>query len=297
MAINKALLVGINYTGTDHSLNGCIRDVLIIRDLLLKVGYSPNNILLLTDSNDSSYKPTCANILAGFAWLLSGSTVDKYKGGLSPTESKELKKALGVNAPVKNNISGYLPPGSHIYWHYSGHGSYLADQNSVKGADDMICPLDFSVDDGSNGITDTMMYEQLASKVPLNVYLITVLDACFSGSDFNLKWSFVDTSNGKGTYVLSKNCETNETVGDVTLLSGCTDQQTSADCKIAKNVYDGALTYALISVLQKNNYKMNEDKLLFAIQSFITSQGLSDQTPCITVGKYGDVRRPFHLLK
>jgi len=59
----KALLIGINYSGTANELGGCINDVRSEMRVLTNVfGFPQENVLLLTeDQNDSSKLPTCAN--------------------------------------------------------------------------------------------------------------------------------------------------------------------------------------------------------------------------------------------
>ena len=64
----KALLIGINYRGTNSALNGCINDVGNIHNFLKEEFKLQNNeIRILTE--DHSQKPTKNNILDGFDWL------------------------------------------------------------------------------------------------------------------------------------------------------------------------------------------------------------------------------------
>jgi hypothetical protein len=53
----KALLVGINYRNTESELNGCINDIINMKDVLItKFGYSIDDITVITD--DTEIKPT-----------------------------------------------------------------------------------------------------------------------------------------------------------------------------------------------------------------------------------------------
>ena len=56
-----ALIVGINYTGTENELSGCINDAKNMEEFLLKNGYNSEDITLLTD--DTQTTPTKENIL------------------------------------------------------------------------------------------------------------------------------------------------------------------------------------------------------------------------------------------
>lgn len=79
MPRKKALLIGINYTGSKHQLNGCINDAMNVREYLVReCGYSPDprDMVILTDAPANQGTPfyaTGANMLAAFNWLVSGN--------------------------------------------------------------------------------------------------------------------------------------------------------------------------------------------------------------------------------
>src|SRR5690242_11993178 len=105
-AIKYALLVGINYKGSQNELSGCINDVTDMRAALIQYfGYAPEHITLISD--DTDIKPTRANILAQLALLCSHADA------------------------------------SQVFFHYSGHGSYVRDTNHDEsdGRDECICPV------------------------------------------------------------------------------------------------------------------------------------------------------------
>ena len=116
MPRRKALLIGINYTGSPHQLNGCINDALNVRDYLVRDrGFSSDqrDMVMLTDSPQNKgtpYEPTQANMLAAFQWLV---TMNR--------------------------------PGDSLWLSYSGHGGQVRDPDGDRdsGFDDTICPLDF----------------------------------------------------------------------------------------------------------------------------------------------------------
>jgi hypothetical protein len=70
MPRRKALLIGINYFGTKHQLNGCINDAMNIRDYLVRDrGFSPqhHDMVMMTDAPESKgtpFEPTGANMMA-----------------------------------------------------------------------------------------------------------------------------------------------------------------------------------------------------------------------------------------
>jgi hypothetical protein len=79
MPRRKALLIGINYYGTKHQLNGCINDTMNIREYLVRDrGYNPApaDMVIMTDApqnRGTPYEPTGRNVMAAFHWLVTGN--------------------------------------------------------------------------------------------------------------------------------------------------------------------------------------------------------------------------------
>ena len=114
--MKKALLIGINYyTLEDKKLNGCINDIIDMRNVLIDAySYHMNNIIMLRDdSENSSYQPTRINIINHLKNLIN--------------ETEHLKE---------------------IWIHYSGHGSNIMNknrnnENNSEKEDQMIVPIDY----------------------------------------------------------------------------------------------------------------------------------------------------------
>ena len=91
----KALLIGINYIGSDGELSGCINDINDTKHILKSVyKYDDKDINMLSDEAD--IKPTKQNII------------------------KHLNKL--VDFSNEEDVS-------EIWVSYSGHGSYVRDRN------------------------------------------------------------------------------------------------------------------------------------------------------------------------
>lgn len=233
--MKRALLVGINYIGTPYRLSGCINDIINMEAFLTSIGYT-EFIKYSDDTTDPTKLPTRNNILIGFLNLL-----------------KDAKA------------------GDELWFHYSGHGTLQRDTNKdeVSGKDSCICPVDFQ---RTGFITDDIIRANLAVKVPAGVKLIIVLDACNSGTGADLRFKCDDLSYLKKSSKAPKVFNPNDwlikqtitelknyslTSGDVFLISGCTDTQTSADAYI-QNKWTGALTYCFLVLLKSNpNYVWN----------------------------------------
>jgi hypothetical protein len=140
----KALLVGINKYPAPNVLRGCINDVNAMRDLLVqKFGFGTDGIRMIQDG-----EATLANMEAGLAWLAEPG---KYSTG-----------------------------GDVRVFHYSGHGSQVADKNGDEpdGADECVVPVDFE----TKGMLVDDKLAVLYDKVPQDSVLTMILDSCHSGS-------------------------------------------------------------------------------------------------------------------
>ena len=233
--VRRALLVGINYLGSQYKLNGCINDVNNMASFLqTQLSYETKNIVMLTDN--TLVKPTRANILKGFDSLIK-----------------------------------VLKSGDEAFFQYSGHGLRIPDYNrdEESGYDSAIAPVDFT---RSGFISDDLIRTNLIQKVPSGAKLYVILDACHSGTGCDLRYKYDDSSYlQQNTSVLPARYVPSEwalkqttyefkryskTAGEVYCISGCQDDQTSADAYIqSEKTFNGALTYILLSLLKSNDLK------------------------------------------
>lgn len=207
----RAVLIGINYFGSEAELSGCINDILDVKVYLESCGYT--EFIILTDSPTDPYhlaedSPTRKNILAALSKFCAATKA-----------------------------------GDTLYVHYSGHGSQLDDQNGdeADGVDETICPVDMDWAAPDSGfIRDDTLYDVLVKPLAPGARLRVVFDSCHSGSALDLPFRWV-----AGTKFA---CENEETCGDVVFISGCKDSQTSADSRFSGRA-NGALTWALLKSL------------------------------------------------
>ena len=207
----RGLLIGINYRGTSAQLRGCINDVHKVRGLLERKGYGTGGdptggLVVLTDDRDSpgELQPTKANIMRGFQWLLAGAK-----------------------------------QGDVLFFHFSGHGAQQADMSGHEedGMDETIVPVDFK---RSGQITDDEIWNQLVWPLPEGAKLTALMDCCHSGTGMDLPYTYtVGRMNAMQAGAQAQPAywveDTNPawSRGDVTLFSGCLDEQVSIDS------YDG----------------------------------------------------------
>jgi metacaspase-1 len=141
MSVRKALLVGINaYPAAP--LRGCVNDVQQMQGLLKQYfGFQDDGMHVLLDG-----QATAAGIKAGLAWLAEG----------------------GADAAAVR------------IFHYSGHGTYVADTNGDEpdGRDECLAPVDYK---SAGFITDDVL-KTLYDRFPVRGNLTLVMDSCHSGT-------------------------------------------------------------------------------------------------------------------
>jgi hypothetical protein len=237
--VKKAVLVGLNKThipGTE--LSGCVNDVEDVWNLLVnQYGFDPDNIRVLTDE-----RATKQAILDRLVWLVDKSI-----------------------------------PGDELVFHYSGHGSQVRDRNGDElndQLDEILIPYDVDFDDP---LTDDMIGEVFKG-LAQGAYLTMICDSCHSGTMSKSIRNELESRigrkvNGKHAYRKSINAPFDVRMRAANrdlslnkmgvkqkgngqrhvLLSGCADDQTSADAYIsALAEYRGALTYTFTTVARGN---------------------------------------------
>lgn len=250
----SAVLVGINkYPGAP--LRGCVNDVIIMRDILVKIYKIPaSQIRLVLDE-----RATKDNILERMEWLITNEAENKlfyYSGH-------------GAQIPTQD---------------------YSVDNYEPDAMDELMCPVDFNWE--GNYILDNQI-EQLMQKLKAEHHISMVVDACHSGtidraaanSAIKIKQipTPLDLMSRMSSVSLTKDLfEHKPTFGEVdeadknffsflfpteevvvpvatpsyskhniSIITGCKDDQTSADAYFS-NRYQGALSFVMQSILLKN---------------------------------------------
>ncbi|KAK9133842.1 hypothetical protein Scep_013370 [Stephania cephalantha] len=139
----RAVLVGCNYPGTKAELKGCINDVnRTYKSLTGRYGFSPDDITVLIDTDDSYTQPT----------------------------GKNIRRAL-------SDLIRSAEPGDVLFFHYSGHGTRLpaeTGEDDDTGYDECIVPCDMNL------ITDDD-FREFVDQVPEGCRITIISDSCHSG--------------------------------------------------------------------------------------------------------------------
>jgi len=188
--VKKCLLIGINYTGTNNELEGCINDCETLRNFLVNNRYfTSSEITLMSDFTPGPLYPSKKNIMVQLDSIVKFAR--KY--------------------PSKQVM---------LFVSYSGHGNYIKDaaKNDINNKE-ILCPIDF---ERSGFIIDDELRSKFVNQLPSNVRLIMVFDACHSDTMLDLKYSY--QADEKNTYtVIGKLFPT---TSNVITISGSGDQQT-----------------------------------------------------------------------
>ena len=195
------------------------------------------------------------------------------------TDNTELK-------PTGNNICSqliklaertYAEDISEIWVSYSGHGSYLKDENNDEDdqKDECLIPLDYE----KGVITDDLL-NHLLGLIKKDVKVIFIVDACHSETMLDLPYRYI---SGNKNVIENEKCKVN---CNCIMISGCRDDQTSMDAYNINNSQEfaGAMTSSLLHVLERFEYTITCWRLLKEMRRFLKNRKFA-QVPQISCTK------------
>ncbi|KAG9020889.1 Ca(2+)-dependent cysteine protease [Tulasnella sp. JGI-2019a] len=247
----KALLIGINYTGTDKELQGCQNDVKKMKQFIERhYRYQDGDVVMLTDEphRQPNEQPTRANIISGMQWLVR-------------------------NAQANDSL----------FFHFSGHGGFTEDLDGDEsdGFDQVIYPVDHTK---TGHIVDDEMHDIMVSgahtgiPLPLGCRLTAIFDSCHSGTALDVAdLPFVYSTEGKikgGTKLLSRQNSAREFIrntkgspADVISWSACKDDQKCVDTMVDGQA-TGVMSWAFMRSLN-HNPQQSYQQLLVSIRALL----------------------------
>lgn len=196
--------------------------------------------------------------------------------GKQPTRDNIMN---GLNWLVQKSKEGY----GSIWFQYSGHGFYLKDQDGdeADGMDECICTSD------NYPIMDDEFRANFVNRMRKETKVFCLMDCCHSGSMLDLRYKYKRDLNA---LVLE-----NKTNPDcnIVALSGCRDDQTSADAYF-KSGWAGALTQSFLTVLEKYNYHPKLFDMVKKIHEELAKNKFT-QLPQLTTSKEMNAQKVFSL--
>lgn len=244
----RCLLIGIDYVGTSHRLNGCALDAYnMLNALKKKKNFDVQNTLFLSDNVPAKEDmeelirceiPNTHNILSALAWLLSSASSEEFIASNEENENTQI--------PVYPEAE----EDTLCFFYYAGHGSWVWDQNGDESdfRDETLCPVTarHTMD---RLIVDDQIRELVNARVSKvkEVTLLAVTDCCHSGSNFDLKYSL------EGNCFVSNADAASYTDTSIPILhlAGCRDYQYSAE-----DASGGYMTQSLLEVVKKSNLNL-----------------------------------------
>lgn len=181
--------------------------------------------------------------------------------------------------PTRQNIlagmqwlTAGVQPGDVLFFHYSGHGAQQQDPSYSEedGYDETICPCDF---ESAGMIVDDEIFDLIVAPLPSGAKLTGVMDCCHSGTalDLPFTWHYGQWSEDDNP------CHS---AGDVVVISGCQDEQTSSDGGGSYGKPMGAMTTALCNTIERNPV-LTYPQLLEALRRELVKGGF-EQIPSLT---------------
>lgn len=197
-----------------------------------------------------------------------------------------LKKPTRANILEEfKNLLINCESGDFLFFSYSGHGSNTVDRNNDEsdGRDEIIITSDMQsiIDDEFKLIIQTHLKN--------NVTLFALFDSCFSGSMLDLKYQYLDSLNYDK---YTENSKTLETQGNVIMISGCTDNQTSADA-FFNDKPNGAMTSALLESLNSSP-NCTWRGLVKNMRNLLRNSDF-EQIPQLSSGNFIDIDKPIFI--
>jgi metacaspase-1 len=173
-------------------------------------------------------------------------------------------------------IDSYKENLEFVWLHFSGHGSQQKDTSGDEedGMDEGLVPSDY---ERKGILIDDIIHKMISSFNP-KTKILFICDTCHSGSILDLKYS----------WGLDKQCKIdnkkNTVRSNTMLISGCMDNQTSADAYnlLNDNKSVGALSATILKILSNKPEKIyNAFSLVNSVRNELKKRGYS-QIPLLS---------------
>lgn len=232
-----------------------------------------NALLIGCNYNNTSYKLNgCINDVNNIKSIINKTGFNNINILTDETDKKPNKSNIlsELTKLLTNSNNNDL-----LFFSYSGHGSQVLDKNGdeTDSRDEVILPLDFNV------ITDDELKTVIQTYLKPSVTLFALFDCCNSGTVLDLKYQYLDSLNYDN---YTENNKATDSPGNVIMISGCTDKQTSADAFI-NNISQGAMTWSFIESINSNP-KLSWKQLIQNMRKLLTNSRYT-QIPQLSTGQ------------
>lgn len=294
----KSLFIGINYFGTKAELRGCINDVISLKSFVVDKFSFPTDQahmrVLTDDSKDADLMPTRANIIAGMKWLVKDAKKDDSlfmhysgHGGSQQDASPDTDEADGKDetlCPCDYSTSGVivddelhdilvksLPEGVRLTVLFDCcHSGSILD-----------LPYTYSID-GKLVVHETdNRKEAIAAAIAAGqAFFITKDTKAAMASGMKALQAMMQGPGKADPEAQKRAIAIKTTLADVITLSGCRDEQTSADANIDGTAC-GACSWAFTKAFKEHG-SMTYTEMLQEVRSNL--HGKYSQVPQLSAG-------------
>ena len=156
----------------------------------------------------------------------------------------------------------------------------------------MIVPIDAT--DMNSCILDDELNNIIMKYLKVGVKLFMLFDSCFSGTVLDLKYNYLT----QDTDVITINPKVRDTQGQVIMISGCRDDQTSADTYVNyfnNNINSGAMTFSFLQTIQQLGVNISLKTLIEHMRKILKDNGFS-QIPQLSSGNQLDISKTILQL-
>ena len=210
-------------------------------------------------------------LISDYKFLESDITVMTDNTNIQPTKINILN--------TLKNILLKLEANDILFFAFSGHGSNILndDGTEIMISKDLV---------GIFGCELKTLIEQYLKK---NTTIFLLFDSCHNGTLLNLKYEYLNSSV-LNFNIINKHID--ETIGNVILISGCTNNQTGVEALI-NNIPQGAMTWSFLEAITKKPNLSWKD-LIFSMRKLLKDVGYT-QTPHLFCGKSMNLSSKFIL--
>jgi hypothetical protein len=162
-----------------------------------------------------------------------------------------------------------------VWFSYSGHGTFIKSKSKGESdnQDEVLVPLDYKT---KGFISDNLLYDILVKPLPKDCNLFVVVDACHSGTSLDLPYQYRSDQG----FIVEKSLDN---LANVIKLSGCRDDQTSADAHI-NGRYQGALTAAILKSMEVLKYNFTAKEIITQCELYMTANEYT-QIPILSLSR------------
>lgn len=220
--VKKAILIGFSYHDTESKLNGTITDVKNMYSFLInKYLMKKEDITVFSDIKIKNINTK----------VLGNDKNNENNKSIIFNEFIRIVKIL-TNDQDENNEFWFYFSGHGTSWYYdNGNYKYNASDNredESDNKDECLCTYDFFTRDNKQDVSN-LIYDNelryLVRMLPSNCSFYGLIDACNSGTIFDLPYRWTDEEID----FHKENNDENYNTDNIFIVSGCKDNQSSFD--------------------------------------------------------------------